>query len=38
MSFPKKAPLETPHSLVKRLYIHYFILSTLLPAFAIAAS
>jgi hypothetical protein len=37
MSFPKRAPLETPYSLTKCLYIHYSILSTLLPAFAIAA-
>ena len=38
MSFSKRAPLETPYSLAERLYIYYFILLTLPPAFTIAAS
>ena len=37
MLFPKRAPLKTPYSLAKYLYIHYFILLTLLFAFAMAA-
>jgi len=38
MLFPKRATLETPYSLAKRLYIHYPILLTLPPTFAVAAS
>jgi hypothetical protein len=36
--FLRRAPLETPYSLTKCLYIHCFILLTLPPAFAVAAS